>query len=55
MPRRRRIGFRESFRQAAKADPGGGDAGMWAALVAGLWLWIRGVPEASEGEESEGA
>ena len=51
---RRRIGFRESFKAAAKADEsGGGDAGMWATLVTAVWFWVRGVPVNPQGRADD--
>jgi hypothetical protein len=39
---RRRIGLRESFREASRAEHAGdGDAGLWAAMVTAVWFWIR--------------
>jgi len=45
MKKRRRISLRESFREAASADRGGG--GEEAAVIfVGIWYWLFGVPVA---------
>jgi hypothetical protein len=54
MTKRRRIGLRESFSAAAKADDGGGDVGILATLATALWFWVRGVPDDGRRNEPDG-
>ena len=50
MKRRRRVTFRESFREmneASKQVPNGGsgDADLYIGLPLSIWYWIAGVPD----------